>query len=829
MDPTKNSELNLRNSFWSPDYITGIETFLEIVKNDNRCLSQELDFYRSLNLNCFTPFVDSLETVCNREYTLNDSHPLGRTVLSQFWIRLKNSGISTITETCITPLSTHLGQNKLYYNEIENELNEYYLAYKKTLHLVRESYTDCEVLVDNIMNNLTSFQKNKQLEQSDNISNPLETTTPVITTEDTRSSTNETLQFHNILYPFKLDDVLVFNNERELIEFLSVIKSQLIYQKTFISMLGLPNEYFKGSSLVKVLKKINPKLDTSLYNLIRVSQLLLSKHLIQEYNQIIGASCFNSIKVNFNIQRDITESSTFELDTYYIWNPSVFKNVTSLEVTTSKNPKSYDDFNKNTNVKSNPSVHNNISNSMSQWLRKINRTVTNINIGNSFLTQEELDKKIVQLQECQNKYFERYKRLLYTRLQLEKTFFIHCTRYAEYGFKTNQLIQLVAQNFQTFINNISGVPNNPSRGKTTITTRVGKQSYSHIGFFNRENSFTYTKWSINVDDTPSYAIFESMFSCTTITDDIINSISLIIKHIEEQIDSSKFDKEQILDYWGSNLDIIRATNLEREFLTEFQNMIVNSNVNTNTTRLLIEHNVNGSKFVLKDWIDLIKLFLLELPDSLIPVALTDEILKNEKFEWLNMIYTPKLRLIELIVTHLIKLGDVDLLFSLQNDIPFIQYFLRVRGISNDFEYAVTRLSNIVLDLFKNHMSELSSVIRAKLTKYTDLEDSIPTIKVDDENCDSNIDKPMNEPPFYSQKTISQEDVSYKHKRSVSMTLLSSDFKKLSFENKNSSEEEDFIPIPFKTNSTRSSPSISLNDEKRRSGISLLYASQDEKN
>lgn len=828
MDQIKDSELNLRNSFWSPDYITGIETFLQVVKIDNKCLSEELDFYRSVTLNCFTPLIDSLETVCNKEYKSNDSQSLSRTVLNQFWLRIKNSGISNITETCTVPLSTRLSQNKLYYNEIENELNEHYLAYQKTFKSTKESYVECEILAGSILKSLTHLQKNKKSEQSDSINNSFETTTTAITAQNTRSATNKTLQFQNIIYPFKLDDVLTFNNEHELNQFLSLIKSQLIYQKTFTSMLGSLNEYFKGNSLVAVLKKINPKLDTSLYNLIRVSQLLLSKQFFQEYYPIISGSYFNNIKLNFNMHKNTTESSpTFELESYYIWNPYVFENETSTEIIPSKIHKSYSDLNKNTNIKFDTFAHRNISTSMALWFRKINKTVTGSNINNPLLTLEEINKKLVQLQEYQSKYFEQYKRLLYTRLQLEKTFFTHCTKYAEYRFKTNQLIQSVNQNFQTYINNISVPVNNLSENKIPTIVQFNKQSYSPIGFFNRDNSLPYTKWSINIDDISSYVILESMFSCTTITDDVINSISLIIKHIEKQIDSSNFDGEQIFDYWRSDLDIVRATNLEREFFTEFQNMTFNHDINTNTTRLIIEHYRNGSKFVLKDWIDLIKLFLLELPDSLIPMTLIDEVLKNENIKWLNMISTPKLRLIELITIHLMKFGDIDSLFSLQNDIPFIQYFLRIRGINNDFNDRVIRLSSIVLDLFKNHLSGLSSLIKTKLTEYQKRENVVPTIKVKDDQGNLSENEPVNESLLSPQKIIPKKELLYKHKRSISMTLLSSSFKTLNFENKNNFEEEDFIPIPFKTSSTKSSPSESLNKEKRKSGVSLLYASQGE--
>lgn len=825
MTLTKNNRLNLRNSFWSPDYITGIETFLEIVKNDNKCLSQELDFYRSVSLNCFVPFIDNLETICNKEYKSNDIKPLGSTCLNQFCLKMKDSGIVNIIETCTAPLSTRLSQNKLYYHELENELNEHYAAYQRTFKLVKDSYTECEILSNSIIKHLTTIHENKQSNQIDNTGDLSEATTVVNPVEDTRSNSNETLHSQDIIYPFKLDDILIFKDESELKQLLALVKSKIISQKSFISILGSPNEYFKGDALVAALKKINSKLDTSLYNLIRISQLLLSKNIIQEYHQIIGGSYFTNIKINLNIQRD---DPSFELESFYIWNPSIFENATLLETNSYKKDKLNDNL-YNNDIESDSSTHRDLATSMSMWFKRISGTVTDTDVNNLSLTLDELNGEIVKFKGYQNKYFEKYQRFLYARLQLEKTFFAHCKKYEKYRFKTNQLIQSVNVSFQTYINGISGILNNSPEDMTVSTLQSVKSSYPPIGFFSRDISLPYTKWIINTGNIPSYSIVETMFSCNTITKDVINSIKQIINHIESQIGHLNIDRKQILDYWSSDVDFIRATNLEREFLIGFQKINNVQSVNTDTTKLIIKHNINGSKFVLKDWIDLIKLFQLELPDSLIPMTLIDEILKDKGIEWLNLISISKLELIEMIATHLIKLGDIDSLFSLENDIPFIQYFLRIRGLSNNYEYKITKLSNIILNVFKNHLSDLSNLVISKLSEFEKSNGVTPSIQIDNNDGNLDVNKPtykMLSPP---QKNNHQNNSSHKRRKSVSMILLSSGLKNLSFEDRNQEEDEDFVPIPFKTISTRNSSPETSNEEKRKSGINLLSTPQDVQN
>lgn len=813
----KGRKLNLRNSFWSPDYITGIESFLAVVKQDNEQLHQEIDFYRSVNLKCFTPLLESLETTCQAN-KLQDHRPLGSDTLNKFLLNIRTSGISNLTETCVAPLNKCLKENKMFYNEIEDELHAHYESYQKSWKLAKESYIECQNLASWIVKNLIKLkQDNQPIMLSEDVTYKQEDS-KLITKESMHPPVQDTI-LEGLRFPYKLDETLNFEEEDDFINFLNLLKSRLTVQKSVIPILGASKEYFTGESLILTLKKIDPKLDTSMFNLSRISQTLLTEKIIQAY-QNVGGSYFNNFKSNTGNRQ------TFEIESYYIWNPTLFEKYISSSCSLNSQPrKSYGELTNNQYDDITVEVPRNISGSLSTWFRKVSGTeVTN---PNKISTLEEINEKTVHLNSWQDRYFERYQTLLYSRAQLEKALFLHCNKYEKFELKTQQLMRSVVKIFQANINNIKNIQSLPTfHEKLSINI---KTNYSLIGFFSRDNSFPFTKWVIHKNEAKSIA-YETSFSCNVINEDILKSIEFIIEFIEIQINEKSITREQCLDYWKSDIDLIRATNLERQYIKEFKEMTNDSKINTNVAKIMIERSSTESKFILKDWIDLIKLFQLELPDSLIPMTLHDQILKSKDYSWLYLITLDKLKLIKLIAIHLTKLGDFETLFLNGSDIPFLQYFIRIRGLGQTLEDNAIKLSDILLSLFKDHLAEITSVIEMKTLEANKAfegkkEEQIPIIKIENDSIKSNEDillQPVNvqlnpsEPPG--------------HKRSISMTLLSSGLKNLAHEHSNKGDkDEDFVPLPFKTSSTPGSPDKLADSQKRKSGINLLTASTEDLN
>lgn len=808
MEPhNKNAKyINLRNSFWSPDYITGIETFLALVKQDNEKLHQEIDFYKSVTLDCFTPLSKSLETICQGDKP-KVQRPLGADILNGYLSAIKQSGILNLTETCVLPLDKCLKENKLFYGEIEEELHAHYESYQRSWKLAKESYMECQNLTNLIVKNLAKIKHaNPPIELITHATQEKEDKTS-IPIESAKSTLFQELQF-----PYKLDETLIFNNETELIEFLNLLKSKLVVQKPAISILGTSKEYFDGQSLVSTLKKIDPKLDTSMFNLSRISQSLLTERIIQEY-QNVGGSYFNNFKLSS------TSGKIFQLESKYTWNSSVFDRETSTPVNKQLR-KSYGELSNDNNnqVKDSTTENNrNISGSLSTWFRKVSGA--EFNGTNNIATMDEISEKIVHLNTWQDRYFERYQGFLYSRVQLEKTLFIHCNEYEKLESRTQQLMKSVVRNFQSKISNIANIKHNPSVVDESSLIRTTNNL--PIGFFSRDNPFPFTKWVIHKNDAKSIA-YETIFSCTVINKDILNTIESIISFIETQINEKAITTEQCFNYWKSDVDILRSTDLEREFIKEFKEMTNNAEINNNAIHTIIERSNNESKFINESWIDLIKLFQLELPDSLIPMTLHDEILKSKNFSWLKLIPLDKLKLIRLIATHLNRLGDIETLFFNNGDIPFLQYFIRVRGLGMSLGENAITLSNVLSNLFKHHLDEITTVIDNK-TLEAEKEENVPIIHIDKDNVSADDDGLLQ-----AAKIKATDGKTTGRNRSISMTLLTSGLKNLGQDDSKKNEgDDDFVPLPFKTSSTPGSPNNLLDSQKRKSGINLLPPSADD--
>lgn len=804
----KEKSINLRNSFWSPDYITGIETFLALVKQDNEKLHQEIIFYETVTLDCFAPLSKSLETTCQGNKP-KAQRPLGDDILSKYLLNIKQCGMLDLTETCVLPLDKCLKENKLFYDEIEEELHAHYESYQRAWKLAKESYMECQNLTNSIVNNLTKMrQANQPIELVENVTQE---------EQDKTSSLAEPLNstlFEELKFPFKLDETFLFNNETELTDFLNLLKSKLRVQKPTISILGTSKEYFDGQSLISTLKKIDPKLDTSMFNLSRISQSLLTEGIIQEYKNV-GGSYFNNFKLNNN------DGKIFQLESYYIWDSSVFDKKSSTLVN-KKPKKSYGELagNSNNQVKDSTAENNrNVSGSLSTWFRKVSGA--EFNSSSNIATMGEINEKIVRLNSWQDRYFERYQGFIYSRVQLEKTLFIHCNKYEKFASRTRHLMKSVVRNFQSKISTMMNLKTNPT--VDSECSQISRTNHLPIGFFSRDNAFPFTKWVIHKDDA-KFIAYETLFSCTIINKDILNTIECIISFIETQINDKSITSQQCLEYWKSNIDLSRASDLEREFIKEFKDMTNNSEINNNVIKTIIKRSGNESKFINDSWIDLLKLFQLELPDSLIPTTLHDEILKSKNFSWLKLIPLDKLKLINLIATHLNKLGDIETLFFNNGDIPFLQYFIRVRGLGLSLGENAATLSNILLNLFKYHLDEIATVI---INKTLEIErgENIPTIQIDKDNVSAD-DGSLLQPAKITLNTGKTPG----HSRSISMTLLTSGLKNLGNDgSKKEEDDEDFVPLPFKTSSTPGSPNNLLDSQKRKSGINLLTPSNDDLN
>ncbi|CCF56461.1 hypothetical protein KAFR_0B01620 [Kazachstania africana CBS 2517] len=710
---------SLRNIYWSKDYITGIKAFLTRVASENKLVHDKIEFYTDYLAKCWRPFISHLEAL---EHDHEVPVALKNLVTGYNGLKIEK----TINEQCIEVLQVIYRDNWKMHHELNEELMQLFDAYANDFKLTKEAFIECENRA-----NLPSKTKIKN-ESGDE------------TVEETNVEPSIVPLFANVTFPFVLDDKLNFKNEKELFDFSVALKEKTLTERSIVPIPKLTNEFFKAENIINAIKKIEPRINSSPFNVNHIGQQLLILGLISEY------SLYSS------------NPKSFDINKYYYWNNGILaEKVDSPDKSKTSNA-----------LKS----ENSIQSSISSWIRKVSGTTLDDN--------SEAEKLSFEFTEWRKTFVKRFNRLEYSEAQLENIFFHSCNKYENISLETNKIVNETNRVFKRLIENTQG----HSASEDTIENEKTLENINYsMGFFCRGNTVPFTKWSNSL--TSSQQKF--MFGTSEIDSDISNSVRLLLCTIEG------YEKEEIYKNWASNVSFIRPNNLKREILTEF----INDNIDSNSLALqaTVSKYSNTTKFVAKDWVDLMKLWLTELPDSLIPSILFDTIKKNRDlndFEWVDKIPLGNLQVLLEISCHFKRLGneggDIKCLFWENGDIPFYHYFVRNPTSKKDYEDDILKLTPVI------HRFLTSSKIEAKLAKKK-TEKLTEKVNILVEKAE-----PMG---LADAKEI-------KRSNSFSIPLL---------QTSQNGEDEEFLPLPFKTSSAMASPK-----GKRRSGINLLTNSPLEK-
>lgn len=300
------------------------------------------------------------------------------------------------------------------------------------------------------------------------------------------------------------------------------------------------------------------------------------------------------------------------------------------------------------------------------WAHMSNESTSDTSLTNWFkgLSMGNIDD--VAIDELKERYFARCSKLEYSRFEMEKAI---SQKYEEYSQNVAQDIKKV------FVHNREIFDKLFRHDKSTRPIDISLCQPLH--YFTRDSSNKIVKWEPNHDQL---VCREMMFGCQTIDTDTVDAVCSTLKHIMT-FDDGKDLEARIVKSWtnGSVIDMNRAVNLKIDLITTFKEM--NHATNLRAVGILMASNRYG---VVDDWINFIKLWLLEIPGSLIPPKCCDLITKNQA-AWIDEMPLNNLHLLIQLCKHL---GQLDLPAS-QPQNPIYHYFIRpldcLRSATNDYE------------------------------------------------------------------------------------------------------------------------------------------------
>ncbi|CCD24008.1 Rgd3p NDAI_0C03480 [Naumovozyma dairenensis CBS 421] len=751
---TRVVKYTLRTTFWSKDYITGINTFLNQIKNDNKILTTQLTTYSNFQNECWSKFIKSLSSSVS---TSDGNNP----ILYLFYKKLSESDIDEVmTVSCLDPLRKVLKRNEEFLWVTENELKTKYDYFIKDFKSTKEAMVECEKRTEMLSNQYKTFPKDieevkkQEHDKEDEVQGEDEVGEKIKVNDNReisleRSDTADNSPF-NITYPFELDTRLLFQTQVDFFTFLNKLKDTVPVEKRMISIPGLSNDGFQGSTLLHEIKKQDIKIDTSSFNMDRIGQIFIDLNIIQE----------NSLNY-------FTVSSSrvlFANDSYYHWVGTTFKYITaSLTTLTPSSSASSSIIRTNTvGTNSMEETHGRkkktygelehdaiqtTTRSISSWFRKISMADGG----------EESDTDLLrgQLLQWEHKALKRFCKLEYSRIQLEKAIFENCKKYSAL---TEDLIATINQTHLAANHSIGGLIKiwdiDDSKRKSNYVHEFYGAKGGYLGFFSRDNCIPFNGWLTNSNHIEKKAFLFGH----AIDDNILDSITLILRFIEngnnnQELRSKGYLLKHVYQSWRNDIDLIRVANLRRELLEEFMN---NGFDNKKAIEKLTDTNHTNVNILINDWVGLIKLWLLELPNCLfssscydnimnIKIPITTESINSDSFNWMDELPPYNIKLILEFSKHFGWLTDhqvqgsdvVSDLFYDNMDIPLFHLFIRPLGLREPTH--VVKLSPIICELFSNKM--IYEKFKEKLKNEIEEKGNIPAL-----NSDKKVVEPEPEVP-----------------------------------------------------------------------------------
>lgn len=311
----------------------------------------------------------------------------------------------------------------------------------------------------------------------------------------------------------------------------------------------------------------------------------------------------------------------------------------------------------------------------------------------------------IPLESLKTRYFERCCKLEFSRFELEKAIYENFESYSE--FATLEVDAMLRKNRQVF----SGLCGHDAG-------EIATQRAPFLCYL-RGNTAPIVKWERAQNALTQRTL---MLGCDEIDEDALRALHLILSHVEGFTDEADLQK-RVSKAWrsGSAAEMQRAINLKIELIRTFGD--TPDATNLKSVEALIRANRHA---VANDWIGLIKLWLLEMPDSLI-LPRCIELISKQDDAWLAGMPANHLRVLAELCRHFCWLGPEFLAFPG----PICHYFMRrvdcIHDFPNDCENLEPWLTAFLTD--PNSPSKLQHACTNATTPASPPPTSPPTILV----------------------------------------------------------------------------------------------------
>ncbi|CEP63183.1 Rgd3p LALA0_S07e04302g [Lachancea lanzarotensis] len=629
---TKNDGCELmKATFWSEDYATGIESLLGKIQTDISELTEMLILIKTYDSEIISPATKALKKlVIGGEKPENDTslctviQKQQLNTLTGILVKLEHSSHSKLESQCQIPLESLLFEYNEYLQETKDATSRAMKGYSKHLLLAKQMQNEYEAMAARLRQMLRD-----SLFGDDNQVLP---------------SQEYAIKDVSHAFPLTIDKSIVIDGEEQLILFCAKLKENIITSNRLIKIPGIANEYFSGTKLLDALKKIEPKLEISLFNLERVGQKLLAADIIRPYQNIMGAQ------------------SRFAADDYYTWG-STQSNQESVSNTRPAVNTVFGGFFKRVSGGSDEQT--------------------------PITTLAELESYRHEFTKRRSSFFQQCQNLDYWRSQLELELQKAMHHYWKLLLKkidqahlaNSQFLSLLQGSFPSHFETESIDP-------TQELQRVYRSNHSTIGFYVPQPGVTFSKYDVNGELTGT-PLFHSELRNSQLDE---TGVAVILRSLLKQLETHNAD--DILKAWSLPLDLQRNSRLRRDCYTEF--LAAEGDHSTTLTNMLARkgQNVNDVVGLLQSW-------LLELPDSLIPMACYEDV-KEKGISGLKRCSKEHVLHLAAMCEHFQWLvhhcGDVEVMrtFTSRIDFPLYHIFARDRiQKPRDYEVMSTAVHDVL--------------------------------------------------------------------------------------------------------------------------------------
>ncbi|SCU99994.1 LAME_0G06854g1_1 [Lachancea meyersii CBS 8951] len=605
----------LKATFWSEDYTTGIELLFGNIRNDIAELTEFLQLVKSFDSKTVSPAIFTLKKLITSDQAVDSSQSLKTIIkrqqskaLSEVLEKLELANHSRLELNCQVPMEALLFEYNEYLNETQEITKRNRQCYGKHLTSARQLQKDYETMAAR----LRKVRKEALIEPK------------AAEIEQNTISPQPEVQNVQTLYPLALDKTMLFEGEQQLAFFGDRLKETTKTSKRLIAIPGIANEYFSGTQLFEALKKLEPKLDASRFNLERIGQKLLEIDIMRPYQNMLGSQ------------------SRFSAEDYYTWG------TIPAQVVADK-----------------PQHTNTV---FGEFIKKISGKATEYE---SITTIEDSESYQEDFRRCETSFFQECQNLDYWRSELELGL---QKAMQHYWTLIHRKIKCVNQANGFFLSSLqesfSLQPQVVPVDEVAELQRVYRSNHSTVGFYVPQPGVTFKKYDAH-GEMAGFSLFHSELQSLQADE---TGIAVVLRTLLNSLE--KHNPDDVSRSWSMPLDLKKSSRLRRDCFAEF---LAKEGDHSSTLETVMINKAQETS----DVVGLLQSWLLELPDSLIPMAYYEEVKKSG---FVGLDRCPKEHLLNLAVVceHFEWLSKycseakMKSLFEVRMDFPLYHVFARSR-------------------------------------------------------------------------------------------------------------------------------------------------------